>query len=161
MTSYFARYGRLSPQTQGLAEHGARPQNVYERLNFYMNYLQDVVPYGITVQHIPSDRPENNSQEIHLLTPSGQIFMSGLVSRDRNHNHTEEVAGSEAYTYWLDGEFAPDGDNWRFFTGLAALRFFNSVQGDSWELQQSYHGMDYAEYVAEYLQEEYDSFRYS
>ena len=85
-----------------------------------MNYLRDVVPYGITVQHVPSAASTNVRQEIQLLTPSGQLFMSGLIGTERDHFRLEDVAASEAYTKWLDGEFAPDGQNWRFFTGLGA-----------------------------------------
>ena len=157
MTSYFARYGALSRQTNELEYYNAHPRSVGERLDFYMQYLQDVVPYGVTVQHIPSDIPENKSEEIHLLTPSGKIFMSGLVSRDRNHNHTEDIAASEAYTMWLESEFVQDGQNWRFFTALDALRFFNSQDGDSWDMKQKCNPMDRADAVAEFLLQQYDS----
>ena len=160
MTSYFARHRRFSRQTQEWAHYGAYPRSLDDRLQFYMNYLLDVVPLGVTVHHLPTGLEENKSEEIHLLTPSGQIFMTGLVGRQRNHTTTEEVAGSEAYTKWLDGDFVPDGQNWRFFTGLAELRFFNSDRGNSWELKQSCHPMNYPDYVAEFLQEEYDSLRY-
>ena len=110
--------------------------------------------------HIPTGLAENKSEEIHLLTPSGKIFLSGLVGTNRNHNNLEEIATSEAYTKWLDGDFIPDGQNWRFFTGLVELRFFNSAQGNSWDLQQCYHPMLYPEYVAGFLQEQYDSLRH-
>ena len=94
------------------------------------------------------------------MTPSGQIFMSGLIGTETSHHRIEEVAASEAYTKWLDGEFAPDGENWRFFTGLTELRFFKSDQGDSWEMAEKYHPMHDPEYVAAFLQEEYDSLRH-
>ena len=86
--------------------------------------------------------------------------MSGLIGTERDPVRIEDVAASEAYTKWLDGEFAPDGQNWRFFTGLVELRLFKSDQGDSWDMAQSCHPMHRPDYVAAFLQEEYDSLRH-
>lgn len=86
--------------------------------------------------------------------------MSGLVGTDSKPTGVENVAASEAYTNWLDGDFAPDGQNWRFFTGLAQLRLFKSKQGDSWDTTHTLRAMDCPQYVADLLQEQYDGLRH-
>lgn len=163
MTSSFATHRLLSRQTHMSSISGARLSTVTtldDKLTFYLNYLKDVVPYGVTVQHVPSDQPSGKREEIHLLTPSGKIFMSGLVGKDRNPTWVEEVAASEAYTLWLEGEFIPDGETWRFFTGLERLRFFNSDERDSWKMESCEAPMDKPDRVAEFLQQQYDSLTY-
>ena len=157
MTSYFARHGVLSLETHDSSYAGLHPRHLDDRLNFYLNYLIEVVPYGVTVQHVPTDFFDSTCEEIHLLTPSGRIFMSGLVSRDSNHHRIEEVAASEAYTHWLNRDFARDRENWRFFTGLFHLRFFNSDLGNTWDMAHCYRPLNYTLFVAQFLQEEYDS----
>ena len=84
--------------------------------------------------------------------------MTGLVRRDRNPQQCERVAGDEAFSYYCEGEFAKDAQdeqNWRFFTGHDAIRFFKSHGGDSWEEARCYYPMNDTEEVAEDLQEEY------
>lgn len=57
MTSLFARYGcRLRQQTLDAYEKSrGSPRSVNERLNFYLLYLEDLVPERITVNHVPVD----------------------------------------------------------------------------------------------------------
>ena len=159
MTSYYARTGQLSLSTHAWAGYDARPGNLNTRLNFYMSYFQDVVPSGVTVRHVPSDGPVQR-EEIQLLTNTGKLFMSGLISHRSDHSETEQVAADEAFTKWLDGDFVPDLQNWRFFTGLAELRLFKSHEGDSWKMTKRYRPMDYPDRVAEFLQEQYNSLRH-
>ena len=161
MTSYFARHYGLSQETHEAALYGAQPRNVNDRLDFYLKYLKDVVPDGVRVRHIPASGILNSTcEEIHLLTRSEGIFMTGLVRRDRNHHRTERVAADEAYSYYLDGEFVPDGDNWRFFTCHDSLRFFNSEERDHWNLAHCFRPMERPFEVAQFLQEEYDCLRF-
>ena len=160
MTSYFASHYGFSLETYEAAAYGAEPRDVNDRVDFYMKYFRDVVPHGVTVQHVPGYFVENTSEEIRLLTPAGEIFMSGLVRKDRNHKRSEDVAAGEAYTHWLNGEFVPDGLNWRFFTCHDSLRLFNSEEGDEFVLAHCFRPMESPLYVAQFLQEEYDSLSY-
>ena len=160
MTSYFASHGTLSRETRDSAYCLLDPRNLNDRLIFYINYLQDVVPDGITVQHIPTGLSNPTSEEIQLITLEGYIFMSGLIRIDRNPARGEDIAGPKALNHYLDGEFvrdARDEQNWRFFTGHDSLRFFKSHGGDSWNKIQKYDPVIDAEYVAEYFMEEYQS----
>lgn len=161
MTSFYARHGSLSRQTRELSQHFARPRNPQDRLSFYMEYLLDVVPLEVTVRHVPSSSATRarmvEREEIQLLTLSGDIFMTGLVGMGPNPNHCEEIAASEAYTKWLDGYFAADGRNWRFFTGLSQLRFYKSDGDDTWKITENFPPMDNAQRVSEFLQRQYES----
>lgn len=172
MSSFFSRNGGLSEQTREAYNRcGDSHPNVGERLVFYITYLHDVAPWGLTIHHIPADHiPESESrngnvsttrEEIQLLLPSGRIFMSGLLSLERSAAYLETVAGDEAYTKWLDGYFVPDNQNWRFFTCLANMRIFNSNhRGDEWDLVGSFHPISHAQEVATLLQQEYNRLRY-
>lgn len=165
MTSPFARNQQLSQQTLAAFRQSPRiASDVTERLGFYCAYLEDVAPYGLTVQHVPVELDneeqdstrENRREEIQLLTESGMIFMSGIVSMEYHSSTFERVAGDEAYTKWLEGEFTPDGNNWRFFTGHTKLRFFNSYRGGEWESAGEFLPIQQAEEVAAFLQQEFD-----
>ena len=160
MTSYLAQYGRLRERTlEAYSEYGHYPRHVNERLDFYLLYLQDVVPYGITVHHFPCDVDPSSStrypkrEEIRLLTWSGRIFMTGLVSVEPTALHCEQVAGDEAYTRSLSGDFVDH--HWRFFTALVQLRFCDGVGDEGWERVEEFRPIDHAWVVAEYLQHEY------
>lgn len=157
MTSNFARNHRLSQQTlDTYTRYGAHPRDAADRRYFYHVYLQDVVPDGVTVHHIHNGSHNLVREEIQLLTPSGRIFMSGLVGAEKNHHYTEKVAGEEAYNKWQDGYFIPDEQKWRFFTGLAKIRFFGSREDEKWDCKGQLDPIGCAQYVAAYLQQEYD-----
>ncbi|KAL9135741.1 MAG: hypothetical protein Q9175_003065 [Cornicularia normoerica] len=161
MTSEFARNQGLSQRTREAYERSRGSNNVEDRLHFYLTYLEDLVPFGLTVHHVPTQRgddprPSNAREEIQLLTFPGMIFMSGLVSMESAASLIETVAASEAYTKWLDGDFVPDYDNWRFFTGLATIRFFKSHDGDEWELEREFHPILHAAEMADTLDQEFD-----
>ncbi len=80
--------------------------------------------------------------------------MSGLVTMEHDTSHTETVAGSEAYTKWLDGAFIDR--NWRFFTASSRLRFFESYNQDEWDQMREYHAITHPRNVADYLQDQYN-----
>lgn len=86
--------------------------------------------------------------------------MSGLVSVEYDYSQLERVAGDEAYTNFTaqEFEFAPDGDDWRFFTGQTKIRFFGSHLKEEWELKCDFRPVQQGEEVAAYLQEEFDRF---
>ena len=88
--------------------------------------------------------------------------MSGLVSVDYNTQNLEAVAGSEAYTYWLEGDFVPGDQDWRFFMAHTNLTFLSCRHrnGNEWGLDWMKNPMNYADEAAEYLQQQYDMLRY-
>ena len=86
--------------------------------------------------------------------------MSGLVSVDLNIANVESVAGSEAYTYWLDGEFVPGDQEWRFFIAHTNLTFLSSRHHDEWGLDWWNKPMHHAYEAAVYLLQQYDMLRY-
>ena len=142
-------------QRQGSAYHN----RLVDQLHFYYHYFRDVVPQGVTVQHCPTGE-SGTRDEIQLLTPSGRIFMSGLVSIDRSTTEVESVAGSEAYTHWLDGDFVPGADKWRFFIAHTKLLFFICRHGNHYEKEDWADPMMDAENLAAYLQCQYDRLEY-
>lgn len=135
------------------------PQSVTDRVDFYCIYLRDVAPLGLTIEHIPviSDDEERSParEEILLTTNSGKIFMFGLVSLEINPTNVERTAGHEAYTNWLNGEFTPGENNWRFFTAQSKIRFFSSHLCDEWEARGEFHPIQHAEEVAAFLEQEF------
>ena len=168
MTSIVARVG-LSTMVRSIYErHGRSPRNIEDRVLFYLNYLFEVIPSGITVNRIFDPESYHNGEtatrvEVRLLTASGELFMSGLVSMDVRASHLEIVAGSEAYTRWLDGYFVPDSKYWRFFTGLGEIGFFGNgahagedSPEDEWGCQGRFDPIAHAQEVAAFLQQEYD-----
>ena len=162
MTSIAARNSRLSQETlDAYDRYGAHPQNQHERLHFYLAYFRDVVPSGITLRHTPAERApnknlQNTREEIELLTPSEQIFMSGLISMEGTIALLETIAGDEAYTNWLEGCVVPDDGHWRFFTGIADLRFYKGHH-DDWDRVCTFHPILEEQEVTAYLQQEYNS----
>ena len=160
MTSYYARHHSLSQQT--LDAYTRYNDRIVDRLCFYYYYLQDVVPDGVWVRHIPSVPSrdpgyQNTRQAIELRTYTGRIVMYGLVSMDRRPDQVETVAADEAYTRYDDGYFVGDDRTWRFFTGLDQLRVYSCVDGDEWELMGHLSPISDAREMARYLQDLYDS----
>ena len=95
-----------------------------------------------------------------LLTPSGDIFMSGLVSNEKQYARIEQVACSEAYTKWLNGDFVADDCNWRFFIGVGRIGFYNSRNLDEWDCVNHSNPIDDVDSVAAHLQLEFDKLEY-
>ena len=154
MTSYYAQYQQLSARTHdAFAWSEARREDLNARLTFYFIYLQDVVPYGITVHHIPRNFGQNR-EKIWLATYSSQIFMTGLIAMETNPTYCEEQAADEAYTQWVDGYFVDR--NWRFFTGLFRIRFCDGYEDAEWERVVDLDPMQNPAEVAQHLQECYD-----
>lgn len=165
MTSQFTRNGGLREQTLDAYNRSCMcPRGVDERLNFYLTYLEDVVPSGVTVDHVPVELDNggrvsvrNPPREEILLTMSGKIFMFGLVSMEYNPRTLEKTTGDEAFTQWLNGDYIPDGENWRFFTCQSMILFFNSHHDDDWECVSDFDPIDHVDQVAAFLQREADS----
>ena len=68
----------------------------------------------------------------------------------------KDAAANEAYTSWLNGEFAPhaDGENWRFFTALAEIKTLQELSGRWLEYKGMLprDGLSEVKYVADYFQ---------
>ena len=146
-----------------LAGVKADPKDAKARLEFYQFYFLDVVPSGVVVEHItitpPSDiraqHPDSKTrEELRLLTPSKKIFMSGLVSVEMSSDGIKSVAGVEARTQWRHGDFAPDGQDWRFFAAQEKLRLFTSRSMGEYNLKGEYDPIFAAGAVAEVLLQE-------
>ena len=86
--------------------------------------------------------------------------MSGLISREQSPTDIEKVAADEAYGNWLEGDFVPGESNWRFFTGLASLRFYKGHYGDQYFSTVSLDPMRHPREVAAYLQDQFDKLRW-
>lgn len=160
MTSPFVHYQGIGELAlEAYSRLNISPQSVMDRVRFYCIYLKDVAPLGLTVHHIPVEPDDKERsparEEILLTTNSGKIFMSGLVSLEANPANVERTAGHEAYTNWLNGEFTPADDIWRFFTGLSKIRFFSSHLCDEWEARGVFHPIQQAEEVAAFLEKEF------
>ena len=156
MTSYYARHRRLSQQT--LRAYPRMDRSIADRLRFYVSYFEDVAPDEVTVDHVPSTT-NDGKEEVQLRTPSGRIFMSGLVSMDRSVNPAEEDDADGAYTNYRNGYFVHYEGAWRFFTALGQLRVYCSFARDDWELMGKLPPFDDAKEVAAWLQSQYDSLR--
>lgn len=166
MTSVFAQNGGLSEQTfEAYNLCKTVPRVVRRMLDFYYVYLKDVAPLGLIIEHVPVEPDDQGRlpdrdperEEIRLYTNSGKVFVSGLVSKEYDPRNLERPAGDEAYTHWLQGDFTPDGDNWRFFTGMTKIRFFSSRGTDGWVVGNEFHPIDQADEVAAFLQQEFNN----
>ncbi len=176
MTSKYALFGRLSAKTIAADDSGGLiSRDLDERLNFYLTYLEDVVPDGVTIRHVPNNRqhfelrlsdssPRNRTpvrrEEIQLRYEGG-VFMTCVLSLDYNPTLAEEVAGNLAYMHWSDGYFVRDNHQaWRMFTALKKIRFFSSRHGREWDQIATYSPIMDAGNVALYLQREFDRVRF-
>ena len=162
LTSYLAQNDRLREQTiEAYYRSESAPRDLKSKLDFYIAYLEDVVPTGLTVFHFPVGVDERGQpivrnperEEIQIQTHLKQIFMSGLVSLEHNTRKLEETACDEGYTKWGNGDFTRDWNNWRFFTCHTRIQFF-SGKDDDWEESGDFDPIEDAKKVTEYLQQE-------
>ena len=162
-TSYFALTEGLSQETLDEYQRFFRePQNADFKLYFYFSYLSDVVPLGITIDPFPPPPLRISRDELRLRTPSGKIFMSGLVAMEMSHDDVIEPASAAAAVAgveWGSGHFVPDGNKHRFFIGIgpALIRFYKSLGATRLSEDSAFTMMTNARGVAIYLQQEYDS----
>ena len=170
MASLYSINGGLSLRTEdAYIRHGGNQLRVKDRLEFYLAYLQDVVPGGVAVVHIPRNiqpfdlrlseqttrAPAHVEREEIQLRYDGRIFMTCVLSLDFNPTTVEEVAGHLAYVHWRDGYFVRDYHRaWRMFTALNDLRFFSSRHGNEWDRTAIFDPIVHARDVAAYLQRE-------
>ena len=175
MTSNYAKNRGLSQQTLSLWKSiGDPPRDVADRLRFYLSYLSEVVPYGVTVHHIPSrpsyntrhlpSRPSSDTrQKIQFWLGTGKIFMAGLVSLEINGVNAEHPATDEAYAKLYDEDIvSDDGGTWRLFSGGAKVRMYNCHRStNAYELTGLFQPIENAGELAAHLQREYDSMKKS
>ena len=159
MTSYYAQNRGLSPATLELWRTiGERPSSVDERLRFYLSYFSDVVPYGVTVNHIPSNKGSSAYQEIQFWrSDTSKIWMSGLVSLGQIVTDVEKMAAGDAYTNHRQGDMVKDYGIWRFFTGLEEIHMYNCERPDEHKLMGIFHPIEKAWDLATHLQRQYDN----
>ena len=161
MPSFYSRFGLTRHSWDLWRNGGPSARSVHERLQFYLAYLQDVVPHQISVTFIPIHRqpyylnPEVDGMEIRLMYRH-MIFMTGVVSLQYgNPEAVEEIAALVAYSGYCSNEFVPNGHNWRIFTCTTRLRFC-TVHGSQNDRTPGLHPITQAAEVAEYLQQEFD-----
>lgn len=155
-TSYYARHRRLSEET--LYAYTRYNDNLRDRLYFYYNFFQDVVPDGVTVHYVPSMLSGNTRQGLELRTHTGRIFMYGLVSMEHNTSQIARVAAEEAYTKFREGYYTRDDGAWRSFTCLTQVRMYACFDGSGrGEFQGLLHPISDVRETAVYLQNQYDS----
>ena len=155
MTSYYARHGRLHPDT--LAAEPMYNDTLEDRVYFYVLYFQDIVPHGVTVHHVWDSRTP--TQEIQLKTRSGHIFMSGLVSLV---GPLKRATKNMARWYYRHAYYADDDGCWRYFTALEDIETFNGYNDyeDQWhEVVAKCDPIDDVAVQAQSLQVQYDSMR--
>ncbi len=151
---------------------GPNPRSFEQRLNFYLTYLEDVVPDDVTITHVP-----NNLQPWELILPEspgaaapvereeiqlryqGRIFMACILSLEHPIS-AETMAGHLAYVHWRNGYFVRDHHRaWRMFTALRDIRFCSSWDGNTWDRMATFDPIRNAGNVAAYLQRELDRVR--
>ena len=160
MTSNYAKNRGLSQETLSLWKSvGENPRDVTERLRFYLSYFPEVVPYGVTVHHVPGGLSSNTRQQIQFWLGSGKIFMSGLVAMEMNGVKNEHPAEDESYTKLYDEDLVRDDGTWRLFTAGALVRMYNCLRPNEYELTGLFHPIDDAWKLAAHLQREYDSMK--
>ena len=174
MTSYYALFKELRLETRTAYTNACNsPRDLKKRLNFYLHYMADVIPHGLTARHVPSTNTITSSstsssttttpsritgEEIQLLTPSGYLFMTGLVAlEDEATPFTEEVVANEAYNSWLEGFFG--GNNWRFFTAMNRIGFREGYPNPVWN-RVDFDPIVDVEMVARHLMELYEGAGY-
>ena len=158
MTSYFARHRALRPDTH-YAYAGFNTSIDY-RVQFYVLYFRDIVPRGVTVHRTWRASLDSQTQEIQLRTPSGSIFMYGLVTQSHNANQAEDATRRMARQYFMHGHYADDDDCWRYFTASIYLSLHNGYIDNEQEWHErvdSSYPILQAESQAWDLQNQYDS----
>ena len=125
-----------------------------------MNYFQDVAPDGVTVVHERILPVHNPRQEITLRTPSGQIFMSGIVTMEPQTRDLDIYAANKGEPKWRAGYFVPDGRCWRFFTATNMLGVFLAYGEDGWDPVGAMDPVRHASETVRLLQNQYDSLGY-
>ena len=162
MTSHFATYGALRPETQDA--YSMYNDTLEHRVYFYLLYFEDIVPQGVTVHHIWDDSSNDHTptQELQFLTPSGHIFMSGLISLVLGKDSLNSAAKKKARWYYRHAYYADDEECWRYFSASKLIRTFNGYKdyGDAWhEFLGACRPIDDVEVQAQSLQRQYDSMR--
>lgn len=166
MSSNFVSFGGLGKATLEAHERYENSKTAQNRLAFYIQYLVDVMPWGVSVVHVPTVQSEvapgdlHSREELRLYTPwsnvNPEIFMSGLAFFENTEGNVELVAGNEARNQWGSGLFAPDGLHWRFFTIRSEIKFFKSYDGTTCGNTAKFGLFERAEHVVIFLQHELD-----
>ena len=133
-----------------------------------MLYFQDVVPYDVSVHHVPAyiqahDLNEGSStirrEEIQLRCMEG-ILMTGIVSMELHGFDVTEIGAVLAYEHWRHGMLVRDPrQEWGMFTCLRELRFFNSLDGREIQGVHTFRPIADVRDVVRYIRREYERIR--
>lgn len=171
MASWYQEYGHLSQRTMdAYRRYGRDPHNIRERLDFYLTYLEDVVPYEVGVHMVPnhlqpydlgaSSRLYTEREEIQLRCQEG-IFMTGIIQLGTRSDKAEEIAATLAYTQWRQGfHVRYHHQAWGVFTGLHQIRFCSSRDGMDWDRTADFHPIHDAQEVVAYFEREFARIRH-
>ena len=158
MTSEYTKNRGLSQQILSQWTHLCERPREGERLRFYLAYFQEVLPYGVSVYHIPSDPPKPTSEEVQFCLDEGKTFMCGLVlSKDVYAVDIQQLVVDEKLTRPSDKDMVINDDgSWRFFTAAAEVKVYNRLPNDEYELLGVFDPIKRAWEMAAFLQREYD-----
>ena len=139
------------------------------RMSFWMKYLHDVVPEGVSPCHVPAntqmfdlhppDYPNLRRMEVQLRCREG-ILMTGLVSMDYNNPYASDIASFVAFEHSRDGLVVYDTHQaWGIFTMLRHIRFSVSNNGRDYVHTLTAHPITNVRDVVRYIRREYDRVR--
>ena len=143
--------------------YGGDPHSTEQRRNFYITYLEDVVPNEVTIHPVPNhDQPYDlggsfDPREEIQLWYAGKLFMTGVVGLGHNNpSRVEEITGHLAYIHWKRQRiYLPfDHQAWGMFTGLTKIRFCSSRDGMNWNRTGEFHPLHQVREVVAYFEQE-------
>ena len=158
MTSEYAKNRGLSQQVLSLWTHLCQRPREGDRLRFYLSYFKEMLPYGVTVYHIPSKPPKPTSEEVQFCLHEGKTFMCGLIlSKEMYAVNVQQLVIDEKFTKPSDKDMVINDDgSWRFFTAGAEVKMYNRLRNNEYELLGVFDPIKRAWDLAAFLQREYD-----
>lgn len=158
MTSEYAKNRGLSQKIISLwTQIGKDPRDAGDRLRFYLAYFPEVLPYGVTVHHIPSKPPNKTTQEVQFCLHEGKIFICGLIlAKEMYAANVQQLVADEKYTKPSDKDMVISEDgSWRFFTAGAEVKMYNRLRNNEYELLGVFDPIRNAWELAAFLQRQY------
>ncbi|MCJ1459803.1 hypothetical protein MMC28_010182 [Mycoblastus sanguinarius] len=99
--------------------------NLESRIKFWLKYLEEVVPQGVTVKYMEKEG-KARAEGIEIYQASGDLFMPGIIVYRKHLAETAQVAAELAFTKFDDEGSTGD---WYFFVGASKLSFFKGEAG--------------------------------
>ena len=169
MASIYSRQNGLSHDTiRAWQQIGAHPRGTRDRRMFYLIYLADVVPFEVSVVHIPSHLQRHditgasyNDREEIQLQYAGRVFMTAVVSMDHRPIWVERAAATLAYHHWREGRCVRDPHQaWGMFTATDQIRFFISRDGRNCDRTAICDPILDVRHVVAYIRQEFERIRH-